>query len=68
MIIEMRAYKTKPGKRAHFLEIFRICARPRRNRHQNIRSIYFDRRSQHVLFHAWFSRSGFTRAHESQVL
>jgi len=23
MIVEMRAYKTKPGKRSHFIEVFR---------------------------------------------
>jgi len=28
MIIEMRTYKTKPGKRAEFLEIFRSRAMP----------------------------------------
>ena len=28
MIIEMRTYKTKPGKRAHFLEIFRSKSMP----------------------------------------
>jgi hypothetical protein len=28
MIIEMRTYKTKPGMRAHFLEIFRSRAVP----------------------------------------
>jgi hypothetical protein len=44
MIIEMRTYKTKPGKRSQFLEIFRS------------RSISLDRRSGHVLFHARLSR------------
>jgi hypothetical protein len=28
VIIEMRTYKTKPGKRAHFLEIFRSKSMP----------------------------------------
>jgi NIPSNAP len=28
MIIEMRTYKTKPGKRSHFLEIFRSKSIP----------------------------------------
>ena len=28
MIIEMRAYKTKPGKRAEFLEVFRTKSIP----------------------------------------
>lgn len=28
MIIEMRTYKTKPGKRAEFLEIFRTRSKP----------------------------------------
>jgi hypothetical protein len=35
MIIEMRTYKTKPGRRSQFLEIFRsksIPARPPRTR------------------------------------
>jgi len=28
MIIEMRTYKLKPGKRAEFLEVFRTCSIP----------------------------------------
>jgi hypothetical protein len=28
MVIEMRTYKTKPGKRSHFLEIFRSKSMP----------------------------------------
>jgi hypothetical protein len=31
MIIEMRTYKTKPGKRAEFLEIFRMKSIPAHN-------------------------------------
>ena len=31
MIIEMRTYKTKPGKRAEFLDIFRVKSIPAHN-------------------------------------
>ncbi len=57
MIIEMRTYKTKAGRRSEFLEIFHSKSIPA---HKEIGMkilgpISFHRRSRHLLFYARFS-------------
>ena len=57
MIVEMRTYKTKPGSRSRFLEIFRTKSIPARTEigDENTRPVSFRRRSRHLLFYARLS-------------
>ena len=57
MIIEMRTYKTKPGKRAEFIEIFRTRSVPAHAEigMKNPRPVSLGRGSRHVLLHAGLS-------------
>jgi hypothetical protein len=70
MIIEMRTYKTKPGMRAPFLEIFRSKSIPAHAEiGMKILGPFLSVEDPDTFFfNARLSRRGLARAHESEVL
>ena len=70
MIVEMRTYKTKPGLRTRFLEMFRTKSVPAHDEiGMKILGPFLSLEgSRHILLHARLSRPRLARAHESKVL
>jgi hypothetical protein len=70
MIIEMRTYKTTPGMRSRFLEIFHSKSIPahREIGMKILGPFNLHRRSRHFFLYAGLSRPSVARANESQVL
>jgi hypothetical protein len=70
MIVEVRSYRIKPGKREEFIKLFETRAIPGAThvRHEGDWSIFGCRESEQVCFSAKFSFTRRARAHAGCVL